>query len=1105
MTSFSIYYDFLFTIKKREEMKTNHIILLLAAAALAFSCVKEKEALSEMQTGERVTIKVTHGSELESKVSMTEATDRKSMNLAWESTDALSINGETFTVSNIISAHEAEFEGPSLGSGPYTIIYPGKYADAAAFNARGYAGQAQAANSSTEHLEYNAMLSGVSEYEEPKFDPDWAVEKGGSLLQNGVIQLRLQLPEAVTEVNSVTLRASREVFPTTNAGDVKVNEQTLSMGGAVPTSHIIEAYMMFSAAGVEFLADDILTIAVETPDAMYVRELPPMSAQTWTGGGQYTIQCKVLTENSFEINSVSDLEDFRDGVNSGSFLWQTCHVSLKTDLDCSGISSWTPIGNGTFLSESPYTVDGNTFRGVFDGENHILQNFQMNGTPAPNAPYGFFGILDGATVKNLVFGSVSGDAGFFKVTPSGIMEAGIVAGLACSSTVQNVTNYSPMSILENTSTGAAFFGMVGYAWGSAKGKTHVDNLTNYGEVNAHTGNNTAAGATGMQVGGVVGFSQAANSGVKNLIENCDNYGNLTTSTGRVAGILAAANTQTRVENCVNRGNIMNTCSNARIAGVCVILGNGASMTGCSNYGTVVATHNQTNVGGLVCLLNNDNVKVSGGGNHGLIVGDITTYRGTLIANINTFSSVKDMVAGGAVANYNGGDYTFPAVLTEANYMSYIGKIKSGSESKVTNITFEAWDGYPEAGTTKIFNAADLVAFVAAVNSGSFTSTDKALLMNDIDCSGIAEWTPIGNGSIEASKWTHVNLTTSGPAFTGTFDGQNHAITNLAMNFTSSGSYGCYGFFGIIDDGATVKNLNFATSCSMNVSASYGACFGVLAGLVKGATIQNVNNYAPVTGGGTSSLGNNNAAGRTMVGAIIGEVHPNTVPATLENLHNYADIGSSSADFSRGANAGSGANGFHVGGIAGFSTNVSTTTLVTFENCVNDGNIYTNAGRSSGIVAAANRYTKLKDCINNGDVVSSVSGTFRLANITCMAGEGSILDGCINYGDLTALGCVSVAGVLCLVNHATVQITDCASLGATILGSAVNISGTQTYNGVLFGYCNNAATFSGCRVSGAIGTATDNKVVLTAENYFQFTGQATAKCTSYTTTNITFAE
>ena len=804
-------------------MKTRYILLAVSALC-AFSCTSIIEKEIQPQSGERVTIKVSTSESLATKVSMSEASDRKAMNLEWEDADILSVNGNEFSVSNIISSHEAEFDGPAPGDGPYTIIYPGSYADAAAFNARSYTAQAQSGNSSTAHLEYNAMLSGVSEYQEPKFDAGWAAEKGGALIQNGVVQLRLQLPDAVTAVSSVSLLASRDVFPTTNEGGVKVSGQTLSMGGAAPTNHIIEAYMMFSAAGVAFEAGDELSVIVETPDAMYVRTLP-MTAQTWTGGGQYTIQCKVQTENSFEINNASDLETFRDGVNSGSILWATCHVSLKADIDCSGLGAWTPIGDGTFLSANPYTVAGNSFRGVFDGENHILKNLQINGSPVENSPYGFFGILDGATVKNLVFGAASGDSGFFKVTPSGVMEAGIVAGLARCSTIQNVTNYSPMSILENTSTGAAFFGMVGYAMGTADGKTHLDNVDNYGEVNAHTGKNTANGGSGMQVGGIVGFSNTTNTGVRNLIENCDNHGNLTTSTGRVAGILAAANTRTELKDCVNRGNIHNTCTNARIAGICVIFGTDSSMSGCSNYGTIVATDSGANAGGLACLLNNANVTVSGGGNHGLIVCNNTTYRGTLIANINTFASVDGLIAGGAVANYNKGEYEYPVILTDANYMSYIGMIKSGNESKVTNITFEAWDGYPAGNVTSISNAAQLLEFAAAVNAGTFTSADKAVLTADIDCSSITDWTPIGNGGM--STWTHNSLTTTGASFSGTFDGQGHSITNLAMNFSSSGSYAAYGFFGVIEDGATVKNLTFASTCSMNVAASYGSSFGVL--------------------------------------------------------------------------------------------------------------------------------------------------------------------------------------------------------------------------------------------------------------------------------------
>ncbi len=1102
-------------IKEGTIMKTRYI-LLAATALFAFSCTQELEQEVQPQSKERVTIKVSTSESLDTKVSMTEALDKKAMNLAWEDADILSVNGNEFSVTNIISAHEAEFNGPAPGDGPYTIIYPGKYADAAAFDARSYTGQAQSGNSSTAHLEYNAMLSGVNDYQEPKFDAGWATDNGGALAQNGVIQLRLQLPEGTTSANSVTLIASRAVFPATNsASSEKVKEMTLTLKDiTLPTNRILEAYMMFSAAGVEWQAGDEITIAVDTPNAMYVRTLA-MSAQSWTGGGQYTIQCKVQDANTFEINNASDLESFRDGVNSGSILWQRCHVTVKADIDCSGISSWIPIGNGKFTGSN---YSGNAFKGVFDGGGHVFKNFSLTGTtPADQGVFGLFGILVKAVVKDLTFGASAGDSGAFKVSMTGgTGDAGVVAGAAIGSTLENITNYLPMTCNgSDTNNKRATCAMVGNVYGNKTfGMSTLKGLVNYGKMTHLWGSNTTVGAGGVHGAGIIGYiNGSGTSELRNHILNCKNYGDMTSEIGRTAGIVGAIYAYTLIEGCENRGDQANSCNNGRLGGITsIIQGMYSEMKDCVNYGDIIASGStNTQLGGLACMLSKGSAdtedgygKVSGGGNHGQIIGNRTTnYHGTLIANFSSFASIDNVVAGGAYGTYNDGDYQY-TVLTADNYMSYIGTRSSANESKITNITFEAWDGYPTGNVTNISNASELLAFAAKVNSGEFAATDVAKLTADIDCSSISSWTPIGNGGM--SSWSATALTTTGAAFTGTFDGQGHSITNLAMDFASSDSYGAYGFFGVIADGATVKNLTFANSCSMNVAASYGSSFGTLAGIVEGATIQNINNYAPITGGGTSSLGNNNAAGRTMVGAIIGEVHPNSVAANLNKLHNYADIGSTSVHFSRGGNSGNGGNGFEVGGIAGFSTTTTTSLLSIFTDCVNDGNIYTNAGRSSGIVAGANRYTKLKDCINNGDIVSSVDGTFRLGNITCIVAAGCVLDGCINNGNLTALNCVSVAGVVCLINDANVQIKDCASLGATILGKSVNISGDQTYNGVLFGLCNKAATFSGCRVSGVFGTSADDKVALTAENYFQFVGQRGTNCgESCNTTNITFAQ
>ncbi len=661
-------------IKEGTIMKTRYI-LLAATALLAFSCTQELEQEVQPQTKERVTIKVSTSESLDTKVSMTEASDKKAMNLAWEEGDIISVNGETFTVKTIINDHEAEFDGEAPASSPYTIIYPGKYADAEAFNARTYTGQIQSGNSSSAHLEYNAMLSGVNDYQEPKFDAGWATDNGGSLVQNGVIQLRLQLPEGTTSANSVTLIASCPVFPSTNsASSEKVNEMTLTLSSGItlPPNRILEAYMMFSAAGVKWQAGDELTVAVDTPEAIYVRTLP-MSAQTWTGGGQYTIQCKVQDANTFEINNASDLETFRDGVNSGSKLWATRQVELGQDIDCSSISSWTPIGNGTFTPTESGTVSAEwtepAFKGTFDGQGFAIKNLVMTGSPATDTPYGLFGILYGAQVKNLILGAASGDTGALTVTPQGRMDAGALAGVSYGSTIENVTNYFPMTIPGNSSANRVALGMVGYVYGdAASGLSTLSGLNNYGKVVASQSSaNIGNGATSVQVAGIAGFGNTGAASVINQINSCTNYAEIDANTGRCAGILGAANTRTAISGCNNRGYVHNSFNTTRVGGICVILGGSCSITDSHNYGDVeVSSTGSGNVGGIVCLVNSDTAEISNSVNEGKVTG--AAYIGGIAANhatgtitqcVNTGNITGTQYVGGIVGrqgNNNGWPY-----------------------------------------------------------------------------------------------------------------------------------------------------------------------------------------------------------------------------------------------------------------------------------------------------------------------------------------------------------------------------------------------------------------------------------------------------------------
>ena len=656
--------------KKMTAMKTRITLITLAIAALAVSCMKESNP-EVTPAANKVTVRVTIPED--TKVSMTEASNHKSMGLAWEASDAISINGETFSIKAGFSAHEAEFEGNAPSGTSYTIIYPGKYADMAAFNARSYASQTQDGNSSTAHLEYNAALEGVSAYLEPKFDPSWAADNDGSLVQNAVVQMRLQLPDGASNPTSVSLIATNDIFPTTNAGTPLTNEMTLSLKNVtLPTNRILEAYMMVSAAGVTIADGEVLTVAVVTPDATYVRELT-LSAQTWTGGGQYTLQLKDFNVHNFDINTVADLETFRDGVNSGSILWQTVHANLTTDLDCSSISSWTPIGNGTFEPVESGTVSatwaGPVFQGVFDGQGHAIKNLKMTGSPDTYRPFGLFGILYKATVKNLTLGASSGDTGVLTATPQGRMDAGAVAGVAYGATVQNVTNYFPMTIPTNSSPNRVAMAMVGYVYGdAASGPSVLSGLANYGTVTAtQSSANTGNGITAVQVAGIAGFGNSGHISVINEIVSCTNYAEINAITGRSAGVLATANTRTNINACVNEGNVTNTSSgSARVGGISVILGGGSSMTDCVNKAAIQATVSLSNVGGLVCLVNQDNCSITNSTNTGSVSGTnyvagiaARIYGGTITQCVNTGNITGDAYVGGIVGcqgNNNGWPY-----------------------------------------------------------------------------------------------------------------------------------------------------------------------------------------------------------------------------------------------------------------------------------------------------------------------------------------------------------------------------------------------------------------------------------------------------------------
>ena len=402
----------------------------------------------------------------------------------------------------------------------------------------------------------------------------------------------------------------------------------------------------------------------------------------------------------------------------------------------------------------------------------------------------------------------------------------------------------------------------------------------------------------------------------------------------------------------------------------------------------------------------------------------------------------------------------------------------------------------------IATAADFAAFAEAVNSGSSTKqweNDEGVvtLLGDIDFSGVTSWTPVGTG---VSTWASNTLSVSGHPFTGHFNGCGHKLRNFAFSYAAAGSditkdsmksLPC-GIFGILGPGAIVENFVIDASCSFKFSPTVRSDAGIVAGLVQEATVRNIKNYASMT------LDNKAADDTRETMAMLGFAFSGEGDTLIEGLVNDGKVSASA-----GASTKNGATGVQVAGILGFATNASGSShIVHLSYCSNNGKLETTVCRSAGIVAAANRYTLVESCDNYGDNFNAfpISGSGRIANITCITGDGSALVGCVNYADVICSTKARAGGVVSLVNNKNNRFENCANYGRVITDET-------TYRGTLFQQCNLAASFKACIAAGDVGTYNSGSyqmVGVNANNYFDYIGYHNSSATNVTADNIIYA-
>lgn len=293
----------------------------------------------------------------------------------------------------------------------------------------------------------------------------------------------------------------------------------------------------------------------------------------------------------------------------------------------------------------------------------------------------------------------------------------------------------------------------------------------------------------------------------------------------------------------------------------------------------------------------------------------------------------------------------------------------------------------------IKDAEDLIEFARRVNDNDPINEKEgelnawAELKKDIDLENTS-WTPI------AYNYEH--------PYSGTFDGNNHIISGLSIN-NSSTNYGYFGLFGAVGEGGTVTNLTVEGSITVNSGSN------VRAGGVVASNDGDVSNC-------TSEVAITVEANIAYIGGIIGSNAGNVsnctnktdITATANTAYIGGVIGFNGGSLTNCSNSGAvegtgqTANGAYVGGIVGSNSHTEIV-MGSVENCYNTGTVTaTGSNAVAGGVAGINLKT-VSSCYNTGTVTgTTTAGGVVGANIYGTSpGTPGTVTSCYNIGKVTA--------------------------------------------------------------------------------------------------------
>ncbi len=365
-----------------------------------------------------------------------------------------------------------------------------------------------------------------------------------------------------------------------------------------------------------------------------------------------------------------------------------------------------------------------------------------------------------------------------------------------------------------------------------------------------------------------------------------------------------------------------------------------------------------------------------------------------------------------------------------------------------------------SGTAKspyeIGTVEQLFWFADHVNQGNTGAC--AILTEDIDLKDRV-WTPIAEKN----------------AYTGTFDGKEHTISNLTL--TSDGVSRPEGLFGVLGYHSTVKNINLEnavadgsfyipgfiagrsdgghiigcnvsgtlSASSLFLSAGGGGIVGSTSGDVKECTF--AGRITAPAGGAVGGIAGENS------GSIRDCVNKGTIEGKLsrDGLHMGTYMGGIVGDDQDSLiidcrNEGTVTGGSQVGGIAGIIRGDSIV-----GDCVNTGSVSAEyANRVGGIAGETGSGTSIIECGNTGTIFRNAEGieSALAGGIVGVAKETSI-DNCWNQGTIETADKTEAGGLVGQSNGST--ISGCYTVG--------KVNGTGANTGAAIGMADENSVLS----------------------------------------------